>query len=607
MKKIIYSLFSLLALNTFAQAPKQYSFRDLIKAPNQGISQSPLEKQMGVTLWLDNFTNDSTWVIDNDGQTALGYGWNINNTNDGWWANTGINSTSGGKYAELVNGDPTASPGTQALDVVYTLTTAQPIDIVALGGTNQISLQFQQYGARFNDLQEIQISTDGINFTTVGTNADMPVLSSAGGSAYPNPNNKSINLATFLPANPAPIWIRFSWTTAFPGSATNENVWITYGWYIDDVKIVTNPGNDLQVKSTTWGTAGLNYYQIPTSQVAPIDFAAKVFNGGQNLQYNATLNVNINSGLFTTTSNPANVPSLDSVVLETSTSFTPPANTASYTVVRTISADSTDDVPSNNAIANINFSVTNFIYARDNGSVSGNTSNGTDGFEAGNQFDIFADATLKAINVRLAGGSGGTTVGTEIYAKLYSIDPTTGDFIFEAETDPFVVASNNLNTNLVLQLQTPVNLMANSSYLAVVGSFTEGLKVANAGTSDPLTSFFYDAATSTWFYQTSTPYVRLNFDPTLGLTDENTEIKEVSLYPNPVNDEATLNFNLANNSNVEINVHDVSGKIVSSKSLTNLNAGNNSTTINCTDLTNGIYYVTVTTNGTTLTKKFVKK
>jgi hypothetical protein len=133
------------------------------------------------------------------------------------------------------------------------------------------------------------------------------------------------------------------------------------------------------------------------------------------------------------------------------------------------------------------------------------------------------------------------------------------------------------------------------------------LKVANAGTSDPLTSFFYDAATSTWFYQTSTPYVRLNFDPTLGLTDENTEIKEVSLYPNPVNDEATLNFNLANNSNVEINVHDVSGKIVSSKSLTNLNAGNNSTTINCTDLTNGIYYVTVTTNGSTLTKKFVKK
>jgi len=613
MKKIIYSLFSLLALNTFAQAPKQYSFRDLIKAPNQGISQVPQEKQMGVTLWSDDFSFDSTWVIDNNGQTALGYGWNINNTSDGWWSNAGINSTSGGKYAELVNGDPTASPATQVLDVIYTLTTAQPIDIATLGGTNQVSLQFQQFGARFNDLQEVQISTDGVTFTTVGTNADMPVLSSAGGSAYSNPNNKTINLANFLPATPSPIWIRFSWTTAYPNSATNPNVWITYGWYIDDVKIVSNPGNDLQVTTTTWGTAGLNYYQIPIAQVAPIDFEANVFNGGQNMQYNAALNVNINSGLFTATSNSANVPALDTVLLTTSSSFTPPANTASYTVIRTITADSTDDVPSNNVMPNINFSVTNFIYARDNNAASGNTSNGTNGFEAGNLFDIYTDATLKAINVRLAGGSGGTTVGTEIFARIYSIDPVTGDFVFEAESDPFIVASNNLNTNLVLPLQIPTTLLANNTYLATVGSYTGGLKISNAGTSDPQTSFFYDGtdlvsgSAGTLYYQTSTPYVRLNFDPTVGLNDESTEINKVSLYPNPVNDVTTLNFNLVNNSNVDILVQDVSGKIISSKSLTNLNAGNNSTNINCTDLTDGIYYITMISNGNTLTKKFVKK
>jgi hypothetical protein len=227
MKKIVYSLFSLLALNSVAQAPKQYSFQDLIKQPAQGINQNPQEKSLGITLWSDDFTFDSTWVINNDGQTGINFGWNINNASDGWWAATGINSTSGGKYAELVNGDPTASPATQALDVVYTLTTAQPIDIAALGGTNQVSLQFQQYGARFNDLQEFQISTDGITFITVGSNADMPVLSSAGGAAYSNPNNKTINLANYLTANPSPIWIRFSWTTGFPGSASNPNVWIT--------------------------------------------------------------------------------------------------------------------------------------------------------------------------------------------------------------------------------------------------------------------------------------------------------------------------------------------------------------------------------------------
>lgn len=476
MNKIVYSLFSLLALNALAQAPKQYSFQDLIKQPIKGTCQMQQEKSLGITLWSNDFTYDSTWVINNDGQSGIDFGWNINNTSDGWWAASGINSTSGGKYAELVNGDPTLTPGSQALNVVYTLTTAQPIDIVALGGTNQVSLQFQQYGARFNDLQEFQISTDGINFITVGSNADLPVLSSAGGSAYSNPNNKTINLATYLSANPSPIWIRFSWTTALPGLATNPNVWVTYGWYIDDVKIVTNPTNDLSVTSSMWGTAGLSYYQIPTTQVAPIEFSASVFNGGQNTQYNAKLNVNVNSGVFLGSSAPSNIPSLDSLDLVTSTTFTPPANTASYTVVRSISSDSTDDFPANNALANLNFSVTNFIYARDNNIVSGNTSNGTDGFEAGNLFDIFADQTLKAINVRLAGGTSGTTIGTEIYAKLYSIDPNTGEFVYEAESDPFIVASNNLNTNLVMQLQTPVDLFANNTYLAVVGSFAGGFK-----------------------------------------------------------------------------------------------------------------------------------
>ncbi len=608
MKKIVYSLFSLLALNAVAQAPKQYSFQDLIKHPAQGISQNPEEKSLGVTLWSDNFTFDSTWVINNDGQTGIDYGWNINNSSDGWWAASGINSTSGGKYAELVNGDPTASPGTQALDVVYTITTADSIDIVSLGGSNQVSLQFQQYGARFNDLQEFQISTDGVNFITVGSNADMTVLSSAGGSAYPNPNNKVINLANFLPANPSPIWIRFSWTTAFPSSATNPNVWVTYGWYIDDVKIVTNPTNDLSVTASTWGTAGLNYYQIPTTQVAPIEFSSQVFNGGQNTQYNAKLNVNVNSGVFTGSSAPANIPSLDSLDLVTSTSFTPPANTASYTVVRTITSDSTDDVPANNAMPNLNFSVTNYIYARDNNTASGNTSNGTDGFEAGNLFDIFTDQTIKAINVRLAGGgSAGTTVGTEIYAKLYSIDANTGDFIFEAESDPLIVASNNLNTNLVMQLQTPVDMIANTTYLAVVGSYTGGLKVANAGTSDPQTSFFYDTPTDTWFYQTSTPYVRLNFDPSVGLEEETTEINGVSLYPNPASSETNVNFYLQTKSDVTILVTDLSGKTVSSLELTNVLTGSNSAKIDCASLNSGVYYVTINTNNSSVTKKFVKK
>jgi len=240
MKRNLLVCFLGLSAITLAQKSPIIQTANTLVPKASTLSEKPAEtqKSLGITLWSDNFDNPGNWTIDNSGQSGIEYGWNINNVSDGWYSANGINSTGGGNYAELVNGDPTQTPGTQALAVTYTLTTANPIDISALGGTNHVSLSFEQYGARFNDLQEIQISYDGVTFVTVGDNLDKSVLSASGGSAYSNPDVKSINLATTLPANPGNVWIRFSWTTNYPSAATNPNVWITYGWYIDNVKIV---------------------------------------------------------------------------------------------------------------------------------------------------------------------------------------------------------------------------------------------------------------------------------------------------------------------------------------------------------------------------------
>lgn len=854
MKKVLLS-FSVLAVSgVIAQkSPKLHTFQDLIRtAPKTTVVSQPEEKSM-TTLWQDNFNDPATWTIDNSGQSGIEFGWNINSTSDGWWSPNGIsaNGTSGGNNAELVNGDPTASPATQALNVVYTMTTATPINISSLGGSNQVSLQFKQFGARFNDLQEIQISTDGTNFTTVGDNLDKTVLSQSGGSAYPNPDTKLINLATFLPTNPTTVWIRFRWTTNYPGSASNANVWVAYGWYIDDVKILSNPDYDLSSGTTFWGSAGLNYYQIPTTQVAPIEMTAKVFNGGLKDLNGATLNGSVLSGatnVFTGASAPTNIASLDSADLTLSTTFTPPATVANYTLKRnyslgtipngiiltgsvsdqgtgyvtgngisltggtgtgatgnitatplgtvfagtvsdagvyytsatgvatvggsgtgltlnivanpivisnvipnqqgsgyvdatnvpvsggtgtgmtvdiianfltgigsitinnpgtgysnqdmltvasgdnngnfmiettggeitsatiasfgsgyqvgdvtaiigsgqayhgnftvtsisggfvtglTISNPGTgysvgdvltvtggtatytvgtvtnntaavDEVPANNTIADVNFAVTNYIYARDNGTFSGSTSNGTIGFEAGNLFDIYQDQTLKGISFRLAGGSGGTTVGTEIYAKIYSIDPNTGDFVFMEETAPLVVASNNLNTILSLPLLNPTPLAQGETYLAVVGSFDGGLKISNAGTSDVSTTFFLDHTDDTWYYSTSTPVVRLNFDPVLAVDENTMNVSAAKVYPNPTANSATVAFSLTNASEVNVNVTDMSGKEVFAKNLGNLSTGENSTEINMAGMASGVYYVQLHSNGSVVTKKVIK-
>ena len=852
MKKLILSLSVLAVSGVFAQKNTRIlKSQDLVRtAPKTATATQPVEKIM-TTLWSDDFSNAATWTIDNSGQTGATFGWNINSTSNGWWSTTGIsaNGTSGGNNAELVNGNPTLSPATQALGVTYTMTTAQPIDVAALGGTNQVSLQFKQFGARFNDLQEIQVSTDGTTFTTVGNNLDKEVLSAAGGAPYPNPDTKLINLATVFSAAPTQLWIRFSWTTNFPGSATNPNVWIAYGWYIDDVKIVTNPEYDLSVTSNTWGTAGLNYYQIPTTQVAPISFSSKVFNGGLNDLSGAFLKADVLAGstnVFAGTSATTSIPSLDTATLDVSTSFTPPTNVANYTLKRKVvlgylpngqiltgaltngssgyttgnnvattggtgtgasvnivatpngvvatgtlsnpgsgyttatgvattggagtgltlditatpigavtslivdlyfagtvvsetnvpvtgsitgtglivdvvadangdvdtiiivnpgsgylsvdyltvqttsgpidiivnasngdiltatvasagtgysvgnvvtinggsatytvnsvsggtvtavtlnnpgtgytagdvlnivdgsatytvatvtnNTEITDEVATNNTIADLTFGVTNYIYARDNNVFAGTTSNGTDGFEVGNLFDIYTDQTLKGISVRLAGGTNGTTVGTEVFAKIYSIDDN-GEFAFLEETAPITVASNNLNTILNMVLLNPANLVAGETYLAVVGSFDGGLRVSNAGSSEEQTSFFKDYTDDTWYFTTSTPVVRLNFDPILSVNENTAQVADAVIYPNPTSSTSTVEFSLVNASEAVVSVTDLSGKIVSERNLGQLNAGANATEINTTSFNAGIYYVTVSSNGSSVTKKLIK-
>ena len=606
MKKTL--LFSLVALGSMAYAQKKPlvpTANALIPSSN-AITAKPETntKTLGVTLWSDNFDNAANWTVDNSGQAGIEYGWNINNASDGWWSANGITSTGGGNYAELVNGDPSLSPGTQALAVTYNLTTAAPINIAALGGTNQISLEFEQFGARFNDLQDIQISTDGTNFFSVGNNLDKPVLSASGGTPYTNPDVKIINLATVLPANPGNVWIRFSWTTNYPNLATNPNVWITYGWYIDNVKIVTNPTNDLSITSKYWGTAGLPYFQIPTTQTAPIDFEINAFNGGVNSQSGVQYSINVNGGAFTSSSPATTIPSLDTATLTVSTPFTPAA-LGNYTVVHALTADSTDDVPTNNVIANTAFSVTNYIYARDNGTPAGSTSNGTDGFESGNLFDIWTAQTLKGIDVRMLGGASGTTVGTEVFVKLYSIDATTGDFVFESESDPYIVTAADLNVNKMLMLNVPVNLVANTTYLAVMGAYSQGLKVVNAGTSEPQTSFFFDYFDNTWYYQTGTPWVRMNFDPTIGINEESAGIATL-VYPNPANEVLNVKMEINNATTGLIAIYNAAGSKVKETSF-NASNGVSVEQVSINDLSTGLYTVKITTNDGFATRKFTKK
>lgn len=513
MKKIYLGL-SALALSTVMVAQSNNSATEALLQLNTSTQGKKIKdyaphQKASVTLWSNDFDTPADWVADNDGQPSP-FGWTVDATNSGWWSTAGITSTSGGNFAELYNGNPTNNTPAP-VGSTFTLTTAAPIDVDALsGGNNSVSLQFEQYGARFQDLQEVYVSVDGTTWTLVGSNDDIDSHTAGSANPYANPMLRKFNIGSAIATSPSSVWLRFSWAPDVQN--------ITYGWYIDDVKIVTNEDHEIDIVSTNFGSYGfweetMPYYQVPLDQITDITFSAIIKNIGAIDQTNTALTVNVNSGAATVSS-PAGFTS-DAGTNDTlmTAAFMPTAATvATYNFDMLVESDNVDASPANNT-ASASIATNDFIYARDMGVANGAFSNQGADYEVGNVFDIFANATLYSIQTQVATTSTGNPIA---YATLYSIDATTGDFIFMETTDEITITTAQVTSGAVINLPllSPVNLVAGSGYLVVVGTYagtTDYLQIANSGVSAPQTTFLNDVSTSTWFYSTSTPMVRMNF------------------------------------------------------------------------------------------------
>jgi hypothetical protein len=530
----------------------------------------------GIPVWTDDFSAPGTWVLDNYGETDANKGWNINTTSQAWYTSNGfgggINSTSKANgYAEVQNGN--YNTGDQVIGAIYTMTNATAIDVATLtSGANQVSLQFEQFGALFNDSQIIEVSTDGTTWTQVGTNNNRTTFVGNNPSAiYANPETVTYNISSAIAGDPSNVFIRFSWTSRITGNTTPA-AWTTFGWFIDDVALVTNDPNNLTQDETLFGSTGfygisLPYYQIPITQITDINFAGVVTNNGALDQTNAIITADVNSGTFTSTS-PLAFTSVSGATdtLFAANAYVPASAVGSHTVTITTSADNVDDDNSDND-GMATFEVSNDIYARDNGTVDGSVYNQGESFEAGNVFDIFADQDLYAVNVKLSSSSAGAPL---IFGKLYMFDATDGSRIFVDQTEDYTVTSAQITAGAEIPLifNSPLPLTANNSYLLVVGSYgdagaTNDLVIAAAGTSEPQTSNLYDEPTTTWFYVESTPWVRMNFDASIGV--EENEIAGATLgqnFPNPTNGNTSINYTLVNNADVMIQITDLTGKVI---------------------------------------------
>lgn len=96
----------------------------------------------------------------------------------------------------------------------------------------------------------------------------------------------------------------------------------------------------------------------------------------------------------------------------------------------------------------------------------------------------------------------------------------------------------------------------------------------------------------------------LAYDSQVGL-DENIQVENLEIYPNPVSRNAEINFTLNNSGIANITLFDMLGRQVSQIYQGSLNGGNQTIQMNSESLETGLYFVKIQLNNQTVTKKIM--
>ncbi|MFZ1686198.1 MAG: T9SS type A sorting domain-containing protein [Flavobacteriales bacterium] len=493
--------------------------------------------------------------------------------------------------------------------------------LLDLSGTPRVHIEFEQ-AIRWCCVQEtthwLEVSTDGgatwptrfdlVNNVTINT--DIHVNEVIGTT------KQRIDLAAAIAPNPSNVKLRFNhecYNCVAPGSVSH------YFWQIDDVNIVESYQTDAALISTQYdqypdqGDADLEYTVYPFDQARELNLRAHIRNAGAASLTNVTLNAEVvgsGGSVFNQSASLANLAAgvRDSITVN---GFTPAATADVYTVNFTLSADQTDSLLTDNTNSK-SFEVDPFIYGLDDGSLTDRLDNSGEAYLMGNVFWLENDATLYAIDVCVAGPAAGqpgsgTTVGAEIMAQILDANLDPIDF-----TDGHTVVSANLTGNnqakwIHMVFSSPVVLTGQSDYVAVIQHLggTDNVVTAISGWSVPQTSFVFDDAQATWFWQSQTPMVRMNFDAGVGIEEDAAREIALRAAPSVFTDNTTVRF-LHEGGNASWSLLDLSGRVIRTADLGTLGAGNQSITVDGNGLAAGPYMVRVVSNGAAASVKLLK-
>jgi hypothetical protein len=231
-------------------------------------------------------------------------------------------------------------------------------------------------------------------------------------------------------------------------------------------------------------------------------------------------------------------------------------------------------------------------------------------------------------NVIVLAGKASSNAGTSmINAKIYSEDGTTlapNAQIGLTAAKALNTFSTGINPN-VLTFATPVPVSAGNFFAAIECPSVGGL------TKDTLAimSTQFQCSSSldslSWQYTTYNPpavpaaWSSVNMsqgdnldlaifaviDIPAGLNSVTKgDLTLLAAFPNPATSEVSINFGLSKSGKAEIEIFDVTGKLINSLKLDNLEIGNHTTKIDISNLNSGVYMYSVKSNNAKMFSKF---
>ena len=603
MKKI-YLLVGVTALvgSVFAQSGNTNIDYPAVKTTKHGnvdgltkVKPSPKFETKGLTIWSDEFTSAADWVFTNQ-SVPSGSDWFIepDPASIPVAALSPFGSTTASNGYLMINSDAIGGSDGDGTPTIVQATNATPIDLT---GYPYVSLTFEHNYRWWQDTRGVRVSGDnGATWT------EFEITNNGGYPNDQNSENPTVELfdISSIAGDSSEVLVQFYY---------NDNDYWAWYWAVDDVKIVETDPYDLRNNGIYWGSdqaigTRVPYFQVPTNQIAPIDLSGSVSNIGYEDQLDVIYTVDVTSEGFTSPSAVETVLAFETDTLDCAAQFTPPG-LGTYVFDATVTSTATDATPGNNDItAGGQVTVNDFIYARDEDVAEGAFAPDMD-FEAGNMFDIWQAADVTGVDVQF--GTGLDVNGLEVFARIYSVDPNDGSFILEGETEIYNTEAGWEGSLQTLVFENPISLNAGEAYVAAVGSFSTGMSVGTSGDSPDQTSFLYgDLGTGgiAWYYTNSTPMVRMNFDPELSVNSIEANEFNLTVYPNPAQNSANVDFTLENASDVTFELTDLSGKSVYSIS-EKMSAGDNSIVVPTDALSNGVYMYTFSNGNAIVTKKLV--